>query len=210
MDMVKKVGIIGAGKLGVTLAQLALAAGYEVYIAGSGSPSKIALSTRIITPGAVAVRVAEAVQYADIVILALPLTKLAQLDATLFTGKLVIDSMNYWPEIDGKLDTIIKDSETTSQMVQRTLPNARVIKAFNHMAYHDLRDEARERGESGRKAIAVAGDSRADVNVVKRFVDSLGFDPYFIGTLDKSRVLETGQSAFGANLSLADFKSLTS
>lgn len=199
MSDIKTVGIIGAGKLGVTIAQLALAAGYEVFIAGSGNPDDIALSTKIITPGAVAVTTADAVARADIVVLAMPLGKFRTLERDLLKDKLVIDGMNHWYEVDGPLEEIIPHGSTTSDAVQQYFSNATIIKALNHMGYHHLRDEAKDRGAPGRKAIAVAGDEAA-AQKVSYFVDTLGFDPLYIGVLHKSKVLETGRPGFGANV----------
>lgn len=206
MAEVQTVGILGAGKLGVTVAQLALKAGYNVYIAGSGDPAKIALSTQIITPGAVAVTAHEAVERADIVLLALPLGKFRTLDKAVLENKLVIDGMNHWYDVDGSLEEIVSKNQTTSRAVQNYLADAIVVKALNHMGYHHLRDEAKPRAEASRKAIAVAGDDKQATQQVEQFVDSLGFDPLFIGGLDESRVLETGQPGFGVNVGRAELK----
>lgn len=202
---IRTVGIIGAGKLGITLAQLARAAGYQVRIAGSGAPDKIALSVDVLAPGAQAATSREAAG-ADIVILALPLGKFRQLPVDELAGKLVIDATNYWWEVDGPRGEIVPDKQSSSQAIQALLPQSRVVKALNHMGYHDLHDEARPSGQPGRKAIAIAGDAQADVETVAYFVDTLGFDPLHIGNLAAGVMLEPGHPAFGADLARVELE----
>ncbi len=193
-------GIIGAGKLGVTVTQLALKAGYKVYIAGSGPASKIELSTKVITPGAIAATAKEAAHHGDIVILALPLSKYKSLPTKALEGKLVIDAMNYWWEIDGEDESLSNPQTSTSELVQAFLPLSRVVKALSHMGYHHLHDEARPAGEPERKAIAIAGNHVADTITIAELVNNLGFDPVVIGNLAAGKQLEPGNPLFGANV----------
>jgi len=201
------VAILGAGHVGTVIARLAAEAGYRVSVATSGDPEDIELTLQVLAPGTRARRVVEAVADADLVILAIPLHRFGELDPALLAGKVVVDMMNYWPEVNGFIAEFDSKDISSSEQVALRLAGARVVKTLNHLGYHQLGEEARPPGGPERRALGVAGDDPAAVAVVSEFVERIGFDAVRVGRLYAGRMLEPDGPVFGRPMSRAEFES---
>jgi 8-hydroxy-5-deazaflavin:NADPH oxidoreductase len=205
-----RLGIVGAGRLGTTIARAAIEAGYDVAISGSGNAERIALIVDVLAPGARALTTGEVVRHAGLIVLAVPMHRFRELPHDLFAGKILIDAMNYWDDIDGADPELATAPAGTSVVVQKWFPSARVVKSLNHITYYTFDAGKRPRGAPGRIAIAAAGDDRAAVDTVMQLIDRLGFDAIDAGPLDAGVALEPDGSAFGAPRSAGELSSLLS
>jgi predicted dinucleotide-binding enzyme len=192
-----RLAVLGAGHTGPVLARVAVDAGYPVSIAASGDPEQIDLITQVLAPGAEPRWAADAVAGADLVVLAIPLHRFAAFDPALVAGKLVVDTMNYWPPIDGVQELFDDPGYGSSEIVQRRLPASSVVKTLNHIGYHELDDERRPAGSPDRRALGVAGDDPGAVDAVADVVERIGYDTVRLGRLSAGRLLEPGGPVFG-------------
>jgi 8-hydroxy-5-deazaflavin:NADPH oxidoreductase len=197
----ERVGIVGAGKLGMTLARTALAAGYEVAVASSGPAERVALSVDVLAPGAVASTVESVVDFADVIVLGVPAHRFRQLASDLFDGKILVDAMNYWPDTDGEDPELAAADGGSSVVVQAHFPGARVVKSLNQLGYHELDEYPRAPGAPDRVAVAAVGDDRLAVRSVMHLIDRLGFDPVDGGPLAKGKLLEPDGSPYAETFS---------
>lgn len=200
------IAVLGAGHVGPVIARVAIAAGYPVSIAASGDPKKIALITQVLVPGARARWAAEAVHDADIVVLAIPLHRFPTFDPELLAGKLVIDTMNYWPPIDGVQEMFEDRRYGSSEIVARRLSGSTVVKTFNHKGYHEIEDERRPVGSPQRRALGVAGDDSVAVSTVADVIERVGYDAVRLDSLGAGRLFEPGGPVFGASLDRLEFE----
>jgi 8-hydroxy-5-deazaflavin:NADPH oxidoreductase len=204
--LLPRVAVLGAGHSGPVIARVAVDAGYPVTIAASGDPADIELITQVLVPGADARWAADAAADADIVVLAIPLHKFPTLDPAVVAGKLVVDVMNYWPAVDGVVPMFEGRHHSSSELVQRRLDSSTVVKALNHIGYHELDDERRPAGAPDRRALGVAADDPRALDVVAGLVERIGYDPVRLDSLAAGRILEPGGPVFGASLRRSEFE----
>ncbi|MEU5827031.1 MULTISPECIES: NADPH-dependent F420 reductase [Micromonospora] len=179
-----EIGIIGSGHIGGTLTRRLRSLGHDVAVANSRGPESLA--DLAAETGARAVSVEDAVQGAELVVIAIPLKAVPQLPAALFDGKLVVDANNYYPQRDGDIPELLDRSLSSSRWTADHLKGARVVKVFNNIQAAHLMDEGKPAGTSGRIALPVAADDADAKRTVMGLVDELGFDPVDAGTLDES------------------------
>jgi predicted dinucleotide-binding enzyme len=194
--------------VGTTIARAAVAAGYDVAISGSGAADRIALIVEVLAPGARPASTDEVVRHADLIVLAVPMHRFRELPHDLFAGKILIDAMNYWEEIDGVDQELDTAPAGTSVVAQDWFPSARLVKSLNHITYYTFDAGRRPHGAPGRIAIAAAGDDRAAVAAVMQLIDRLGFDAVDAGPLEAGLALEPDGSVFGASYSADDLTNL--
>jgi 8-hydroxy-5-deazaflavin:NADPH oxidoreductase len=199
-----RIGIIGAGQIGGTLARRLTALGNEVSIANSRGPETLAALAK--ETGAKPVTAEQAARAGDVVIVTIPLKNIPRLPTGLFKDVpddvVVVDTGNYYPrQRDGRIDAIeegVTESRWVSQQLRRP-----VVKAFNNIYARHLLEKGKPKGTPGRIALPVAGDDRRAKDVVIRLLDQLGFDGVDAGSLDESWRQQPGTPVYGTDLDMA-------
>ena len=199
-----RIGIIGAGNIGGTLARRLTALGHEVSIANSRGPETLAGLVR--ETGAKAVTIEQAARSGDVVIVAIPEKNIASLPAGLFDGVpeavVVADTGNYYPaQRDGRIDAI-ETGSTESRWVSDQIGRP-VVKVFNTIYAQHLLERGKPKGTPGRIALPVAGDDKRAKQVIIRLLDELGFDGVDAGSLDESWRQQPGTPIYGTDLDTA-------
>jgi len=194
-----KIGIIGAGHIGGTLARRFTAVGHDVSVANSRGPGTLA--DLAAETGAHAVTAKEAARGKDVVIVTIPEKNIPKLPKDLFAGvaddTVIVDTGNYYPQRDGRIDAI-EAGTTESRWVSQQLGRP-VVKAFNNIYAQHLLERGRPAGDPQRIALPFAGDDPAAKAVVMRLIDELGFDAVDAGSLDDSWRQQPGTPVYAAD-----------
>jgi predicted dinucleotide-binding enzyme len=202
-----KIGIVGAGHIGGTLARRLTSLGHDVVLANSRGPDS--LRELAAEAGARAATVEEAIRGRDLIIVTVPMKAVANLSGLLASvpkSVPVIDTNNYYPQPrDGRIDGIETAGVPESRYVEKALGHP-VIKAFNNIMARDLLGRGAPAGTPDRIALPVAGDDAAAKAVVLKLVDDLGFDAFDAGGLDESWRQQPGTPAYVKNYGVAELR----
>jgi predicted dinucleotide-binding enzyme len=191
------VGLIGAGHIGSQLARLAVAHGYDVVISNSRGPETLASVVAELGAHARAATPAGAAADADIAIVTIPLKAIGTVPVKPLEGKIVIDTNNYYPQRDGHIPELDNESTTTAELLQRHLPQSKVVKAFNHIYAAELTTHGQPAGTPQRRALAIAGDDAAAKRTVAELIDRFGFDVVDMGPLKEGWRIQRDTPGYG-------------
>jgi predicted dinucleotide-binding enzyme len=194
---VKTIGLIGAGHIGSQLARLAVQHGYDVVVSNSRGPETLADLVQELGPRARAGSPVQAAEAGDIVVVTIPLRNIKSVPVAPLAGKVVIDTNNYYPQRDGHIPELDREETTTSELLQRHLPDSKVVKAFNHIYAAQLTTDGKPAGTPGRRALAIAGNDPDANRVVARLIDQFGFDVMDIGPLAESWRIQRDTPGYG-------------
>ena len=86
-------------------------------------------------PNARAATAEEAATAGDVVVVTIPLRNYRSVPVAPLSGKVVIDTMNYYPDRDGRIADLDDESTTTSELLQEHLQEARVVKALTQFGF---------------------------------------------------------------------------
>ena len=190
------IGLIGSGNIGSTVAKLAVDAGYDVVVSNSRGPETLAGLVAELGPKARAATAAEAAEAADIAVVTIPLKNYLDLPAAPLAGKVVLDTINYYPDRDGAFADLDAKQTTSSQLVQNHLVDSQVVKCFNNIFFRHLASMARPAGAADRNTLIIAGDGAGAKQTATEFLDSIGYDAYDAGSLADSWRFERDMPAY--------------
>ena len=200
-----KIGFIGSGRLGGTLAKLLTTAGYQVMLSARDlGPVKelagqLGSNAQVGTPE-------QAAAWGDVVVVSVPYAALPQVGrdyATQLKGKIIIDTCNPNPSRDGDMtkDAIEKG---TGVMDPIYLPGTRIVRAFNSISFTALGQNAHHPGEL--YGIELAADDAKALATVKQIVTDVGYEPVVVGGLVTAKTFDAGTPVYPKAMLAGDMR----
>ena len=190
-----KIGIIGAGSIGGTLARLWVKAGHQVLIS-SRHPDELKSLAQSLGPNAQVGTPHDAAVFGDVVLVSIPYGAMPQVGHDLANelhGKIVLDTGNPYPQRDGKMadEARAKGAGVASA---EFFPGVRLVRAFNAINAGDLASMSHRMPEA--VAIPIAGDDAQALKVASRLVRDAGFEPVVVGPLSSAKRFDVGTPVY--------------
>ena len=199
-------GLIGSGMIGSTVARLSVAAGHQVVLSNSRGPQTLTELAAELGPLARAATAAEAAAAGDLVVVAIPVKAYDSVPVGPLAGQPVLDTGNYYPQRDGQIAELDNGSVTSSELLQRHLPESAVVKVFNNIFFNHLLSLSRPAGAADRTFLPIAGDDAGAKSAVTAFLDSIGYGAVDAGPLAEGWRQQPGTPAYGAPYGTFDNK----
>ena len=202
-----KIGVIGSGRVGGTVGELWVKAGYEVMFSSLDLEYDKALAARL-GAGARAGTTREAGAFGEALFVAVPYAALPQVGRDLgdaLKGKVVLDACNPIPSRDGDMANDAR-AKGTGVASPQFLPGARLVRAFNCVGAAYMRSEAHRAGE--RLGIPLAGDDAAALQIAVQLVKDAGFEPVVVGGLERAKDFDYGTPIFGKPRTAAEVRQI--
>jgi 8-hydroxy-5-deazaflavin:NADPH oxidoreductase len=200
-----KIGVIGSGHIGGTVGGLWVKAGHPVLFS-SRHPEELTSLVESLGPLAKAGTVAEALDFAPVVLVAVPykaIPELAKDYGPKFVGKIVIDPSNAVARRDGEELLAETKEKGIGVTTESYLTGSHVVRAFNSMGYMNFANEAHRAGEP--MAIPMAGDDPRAVEVASQLVRDAGFDPVVV-PLQRAQEFAQGGAIYGLQLTAKELR----
>ena len=186
-----RIGILGSGDVGRALATGFTALGHDVKV-GSRTPQKLAEWVAAAGEHASAGTFEEAARFGDILIIATLGTATADAirmaGVANFDGKVVIDTTNPLDFSKGMPPSLsVGHTDSLGEQIQRLLPAAQVVKAFNTVG-NTLMVNPKLPG--GPPDMFICGNDEAAKKIVSQICEHFGWGVIDIGGIEGSRHLE--------------------
>jgi hypothetical protein len=191
----QRIGIIGSGNIGGTLAELWVRSGHEVMIS-SRHPEELRKLAAKLGPKARVGTPAQAAAFGDVVVISVPYGATPQVGhdfAREMAGKVVLDTGNPYPGRDGPMADQAR-AKGAGLSSKEFLPGVRLVRAYNAISYVSLHDEAHRAGDP--IAIPIAGDDAAALKEAASLVRDSGFEPVIVGDLSQARRFDVGTPVY--------------
>lgn len=188
-----RIAVIGAGSVGTSLASGFAQAGHDVILGtrDAGAPHVESLSRKY----GGSLRVSDyrtATRDAELVVLAVPgrvvVDTVTQIGTDAFAGRIVIDATNPVLVTDQGVTSAFGEDDSAAEALQRTLPDAHVVKAFNQIEAANML----ERLPDEKRPLRIAGDDEPSKAVLTGLLESFGWKVRDLGPLSRARPLERG------------------